>query len=351
MMSRIRRALSLVVLAGLIWAGPVLAADTSSSTAPAPAGLAVDSEGNVYVSDYALDRMVKFGPDGSVLGQWGGTGNALGQFNAPFGVAIDANNTLFVVDQLNNRVQRFATDGTPLSAWGGAGAGAGDLRTPFGVTVGGGRVYVADFGNDRVQVFGSDGSLLWMLGGHGSGDGQFERPAGVAMGPDGALYVTDHFNDRVQRFSGDGHFLTQFGAASSAFSPGSSGGPPTPTSSPTTVPNPGGTATPVAPGSSGNGSDGQLRRPEGIVVDRDGDVWVADYGHDRVVKLTADGHFLLSWGNRGSAPGEFLGPKGIAIDPTSGRIYVADTGNARVQRLAPDGTPEAAWAMPALPNQ
>jgi DNA-binding beta-propeller fold protein YncE len=93
--------------------------------------------------------------------------------------------------------------------------------------------------------------------------------------------------------------------------------------------------------------DPRLRRPEGIALDQEGNLWVADYGHDRVVKLNPDGHLLLSWGSRGSAPGEFVGPKGIAIDPSSGRIYVADTGNARVQRMAPDGTAEAAWSLPS----
>ena len=326
------RALLLAALASLGWWAHVFAADLSSAGAPAPAGIAVDGEGNVYVSDYALDRVVKFGPDGSVLSQWGGTGSALGQFNSPFGVAIDASNTLFVVDQLNNRVQRFAADGTALSAWGTAGAAAGDLRTPFGVAVNGGRGYVADFGNDRVEVFGQDGSLLSTLGGRGSGDGQFQRPAGVAVGPDGTLYVTDHFNDRVQRFNGEGRFQAQLGVPLLAAATATT----TPTPVATAVPTPSVTATPTASTSAGVVDANQLRRPEGIVVDRDGDVWVADYGHDRVVKLAADGRLLLSWGNRGSAPGEFLGPKGVAIDPSTGRVYVADTGNARVQRLAPE---------------
>jgi len=44
--------------------------------------------------------------------------------------------------------------------------------------------------------------------------------------------------------------------------------------------------------------------------------------------------------------GEFAGPKGVAIDPASGRIYVADTGNARVQRLAPDGSLELSIPLP-----
>jgi DNA-binding beta-propeller fold protein YncE len=165
-----RRVIALVVLAWLAWARPVLAEDAAAPATPAPSGIAIDAEGDVYVSDYALDRIVKFGADGTVLAQWGGSGSAAGQFNAPFGLAVDASDTLFVVDQLNNRLQRFATDGTPLSAWGGPGAGTGELRTPLGVAVGGGRVYVADFGNDRVQVFGLDGSLLDSFGSRGSGD-------------------------------------------------------------------------------------------------------------------------------------------------------------------------------------
>ncbi len=77
---------------------------------------------------------------------------------------------------------------------------------------------------------------------------------------------------------------------------------------------------------------------------------MADYGRDRVVKLAPDGRLLLSWGGRGSGPGEFVGPKGVAIDPSSGRLYVADTGNARVQRLAPDGSVEASWPLPLAPS-
>jgi len=90
-----------------------------------------------------------------------------------------------------------------------------------------------------------------------------------------------------------------------------------------------------------------VRRPEGLAVDRDGDVWVADYGRDRIVKLTPDGRLLQALGSRGSEPGQFIGPKGIAIDALSGRLYVTDAGNSRIQRLAPDGTPDASWPMPA----
>src|ERR1051326_4486554 len=131
MMRVMARAFALVLASCAVWLNlsPAFAADSDAPSAPAPAGIAIDGDGNVYVTDYALDRVVKFGPDGSVLGQWSGSGSSPGQFSGPFGVAVDSSNTVYVVDQLNNRVQRFATDGTLLSAWGTAGAAAGDLRS------------------------------------------------------------------------------------------------------------------------------------------------------------------------------------------------------------------------------
>jgi tripartite motif-containing protein 71 len=280
----------------------------------------------VYVTDYTYDRVVKYGADGSFLQQWGSSGNANGQFDAPFGICVDDHGFVYVVDQLNNRIQKFGADGSAQMAWGKAGAARGDLRTPFAVAASGGRVYVADFGNDRVQVFGLDGSLLDSFGSRGSGDGQLLRPAGVAVSSDGSVYVADHFNDRVQRFSTDGHFQAQLGTLAT----------PTPIpATPSVTPIP--TATPAPAASL---PDGQLRRPEGLALDRDGNLWVADYGRDRVVKLsTSDGHLM-------SVVSGFSGPKSVAVDPTSGRLLVADTGNARIQRFTADGTLDTQWSLP-----
>jgi DNA-binding beta-propeller fold protein YncE len=249
---------------------------------------------------------------------------------------------------------------------------------------------VADFGNDRIQVFGVDGSLLSSFGARGSGDGQFQRPADVAVGSDGSLYVTDHFNDRVERFSGDGHYQAQLGTLAAASVPQltiATTSTPTPlattalqsatpasvtptasvvatltpvatssvTPAATLVPSPSvlatSASTPVASATatSAASADTQLRRPEGVTVDRDGNLWVADYGRDRIVKLAPDGRLLQVLGGHGSDAGQFVGPKGVAVDPLSGHVYVTDTGNARIQRLAPDGTPEATWTMPPGP--
>jgi tripartite motif-containing protein 71 len=303
--------------------GVALAQDTPAQMQSAPAGLTVDSDGAVYVTDYTSDRVLKFGADGSVVQQWGSSGSGSGQFDAPFGISVDERGAIYVVDQLNNRIQKFGPDGSAQTAWGKAGAGKGELRTPFAVAASSGRVYVADFGNDRVQVFSPDGSLLGSFGSRGSGDGQLLRPAGVAVGSDGSVYVADHFNDRVQKFSPDGHFQATLGTL--------------------VTPTPAGTPSPSAtPAAVASLPDGQLRRPEGLAVDRDGNLWVADYGRDRVVKLsTADGHLM-------AALGGFSGPKSVAVDPASGRVLVADTGNARIQRFSPDGTLDTQWSLPAL---
>src|SRR5205807_6388584 len=139
------------------------------------------------------------------------------------------------------------------------------------------------------------------------------------------------------------------GAPSSAATP-SSGGSAAPAPTATVAAVATAAATPTASASSAPAGpvvpEAQLRRPEGIALDRDGNVWVADYGHDRVIKIAPDGHQLAMVGGRGGGPGEFVGPKGVAIDASSGKVYVADTGNARVQRLSSDGSPDTSWPMP-----
>jgi DNA-binding beta-propeller fold protein YncE len=77
-------------------------------------------------------------------------------------------------------------------------------------------------------------------------------------------------------------------------------------------------------------------------------LWIADYGHDRIVRLSPDGHVLQVLGSSGSLPGEFVGPKGVAIDTLTGHVYVADTGNGRIQRIGPDGTVDAVWLLPQV---
>ena len=86
-----------------------------------PNSLALDSQGNVYVSDDWLNRITIFDADGSFLSQWGTSGSAQGELDGPAGLAFDQDDNLLVVDGRNHRVQTFTKDGAFLSSWPGGG--------------------------------------------------------------------------------------------------------------------------------------------------------------------------------------------------------------------------------------
>ena len=176
-----------------------------------PAGIALDSRSNVYVTDEWLNRVSVFDRDGSYLTAWGSSGDAPGEFNGPSGIAVDADDNVYVVDSRNHRVQRFYTSGELQAAWGGYGAELGRFDSPWGITLDHeGHVYVADHKNDRVQKLSPDGEAISPFGASGSGRGQVSRPSGVAVDPDGDVYVADWANSRVQVYGSDGKFVTTF---------------------------------------------------------------------------------------------------------------------------------------------
>ena len=175
-----------------------------------PAGVAVDGDGNVYVSDEALNRVSIFDEGGAFLGSWGVKGTGRGEFDRPAGIVFDGNGNLLVVDGINNRIQRYTADGDFLGDWGRAGAGAGEFNLPWGICLDDdGNIYVADWRNDRVQKFDAGGLYLATIGASGSGDGQFYRPAGVAVDREGDLYVADWGNERVEVLDLEGRFLAR----------------------------------------------------------------------------------------------------------------------------------------------
>jgi NHL repeat len=97
-----------------------------------------------------------------------------------------------------------------------------------------------------------------------------------------------------------------------------------------------------AAGGAGAGIPGDnFTRTADVAWDRAGNIYVADglgdgIGNARVAKFDKDGHFLKSWGSRGSEPGQFNALHGIAVD-TQGNVYVADAGNKRIQVFDSDG--------------
>ena len=174
-----------------------------------PAGICLDSQENVYVSDEWLNRVSIFDKEGNFLSLWGTAGSGDRELNRPSGIAMDQQDNLYVVDSLNHRVQRFTRDGQFLGKWGKRGSHEGELDSPWGITIGNqGYVYVADHMNHRAQKFTAEGEYVATFGDYGTGRGQLNRPSDVAVDPDGDVYVCDWANNRVQVFEPDGRFIT-----------------------------------------------------------------------------------------------------------------------------------------------
>jgi DNA-binding beta-propeller fold protein YncE len=248
-----------------------------------PGGLAVDSNGNVYVADYLNHRVQKFTSEGAFLTKWGTEGFRDGQLSLPDGIAIDSRGVIYVTEYGNERVQKFSTEGGflgYLTDWGPLKPGSVAVDKDDNVYVTGPHVH-------RVFKFASTGSIMTSWGAQGTGDGQFELPSGIAVDASGQVYVADSINDCIQKFTSDGLFLSKW-------------------------------------------TDADLYEPPGVAVDDNGDVY-ATSSQGRVIKFSSAGTRLSAWGMPGFEAGEFIYPNGIAV---AGRvIYVGESGNHRIQKF------------------
>jgi hypothetical protein len=162
--------------------------------------VAVDSAGDIYVSDTNNHRIQKFDSGGVFIMQWGSSGAGDGQFSLPQGLGIDLSDNVYVADTGNNRVQKFTSSGVFITKWGTAGSANGQFTNPSGVSAdSSGTVVVADSGNNRVQTFTGAGVFIEAFGTAGTGDGQFSGPQDVAADAFGNTFVADTGNDRVQK--------------------------------------------------------------------------------------------------------------------------------------------------------
>ena len=171
-----------------------------------PHGIHVDSDGNVWVTDFAGNeagtkghQVIKFSPDGEILmrlGQAGVPGSGPGQLNQPNDVITALNGDIFVADghsgQSQNpppgstgRILKYTSSGEFIKEWGEIGIGPGEFRTPHALEFDSrGRLFVADRGNHRIQIFDQDGNYL-------DSYYQFSRISGLFMTEDDMLYAID----------------------------------------------------------------------------------------------------------------------------------------------------------------
>jgi streptogramin lyase len=255
-----------------------------------PAGVAVNSEGDIWVADWYADTVRELSESGALLHTASLSGVCSGSLNGPHGLAIDAKGNLWVADTGDDRILEFKAQGAEAGACelqtGAEGEGNGQFHYPTGIAVGpNGHVWVADTGNSRIQELGEKGEFLTAFGSFGSGEGQFEWPFGVAVDSRGRVWVAEVFGDRVQELSESGAYLGQL----------------------------------------------QASVPSAVAVDQSGSVWVAEGGTAEVHQFEAATRELVSaFGHAGE--GRFGWPEGVAVDSARGNVWLADEGTPRLEK-------------------
>jgi DNA-binding beta-propeller fold protein YncE len=175
------------------------------------------------------------------------------------------------------------------------------MEKPTGVAVGpSGKIFVVDSDNSRIVAFGKAGNLERVFGEH-----HLNLPRGIAVDRNGVIFVADTCNNRIAVFTEEGFFERAFGPEPHEY--------------------------------------GALRHPDGVAVDRDGTVFVTGMQHSIVV-FKANGDYVRTlgrwgpWGGGFHEHGELRYPQGVAVDG-NGFIFVADTINDRIAVFNAIGAP------------
>ena len=294
-----------------------------------PWDIAIDGDGNMYVTDYGSHRIRKITPAGvvttfagSTAGYRDGTGSAA-QFNGPTAITLDAQGNLYVTEDVNHRIRKITPEGVVTTVAGSGikgftnGAAAiAQFSKPSGILVDAeGMIFVADRDNNRIRKITPEGIVSTFAGSgewdYADGTGaaaKFRSPSGLSIDADGNLIVSDTDNHRIRK-------ITMAGVVSTIAGNGTAG-----------------TA-------NGVGTAAQLHFPWDTAITPDGVVIVADYQNHLIRMIAPDGKVttVAGSGTVGNTNGigsgiSFNGPSSIEIG-ADGNLYVVDNKNFSIRKL------------------
>ncbi|MHB1889723.1 MAG: NHL domain-containing protein, partial [Acidimicrobiales bacterium] len=294
-----------------------------------PSGLALSSNGDLYIADSGNNRIRMVSPSG-VITTVAGTGVAgfsgdggpatQAELSFPTAIALSSTGALLIADGGNRRVREVSPTGTittvagngtlGLSGDGGPATQAG-LSEPLGVAAGPGGIYVADAWNDVVRRILPSGVIETVAG---AADG-LQFPVAVALNAAGDIFVAD-WSNRVIEVTPSGAARTVAGTGVAGFS-----------------------------GDGGPAVKAELDRPSGLAVAPNGDLYIADSGNNRVRMVSPNGIIttIAGTGVAGfsgdggpAVKAELNDPEGLAIGPGGG-LYIADSHNQRIREVLPGG--------------
>ncbi|MBS1532346.1 MAG: SMP-30/gluconolactonase/LRE family protein [Bacteroidetes bacterium] len=302
-------------------------------------GLAVDSNGNVFVADSRNNLIRKISADGMVTtfagnGQQGSADGkaATASFFFPIGVAAGPDGSVYVADSHNSLIRKISPQGVVATVAGALTPATKDhpdslrrLDNPYGVVVAkDGTVYFTDWERNVIRKISPDGNMSIIAGNPnddpGAKDGKglsasFFLPQGIAIDDKGNLYIADTYNNLIRKMDSQGMVSTIAG-------------------------NPPVKGKRNAGHKDGKGSAASFNHPCGIAVDKKGVVYVADVGNNEIRKITPDGIVTTLAGTRspGAQNGDlahasFYRPYGVAVDK-KGDLYIADYLNNSVRKIS-----------------